>query len=369
MSWVMVLPLSVPAELQGHLVHLPSGTFDVGDDCAGLNYLLAAVAISLVYAQVLVRGRRSRVLTVLLAAVIALVGNWLRVAGLVLVGHLSEMKAGLIADHVAYGFVIFGFGMLLFFYLAPRLERVADKAAGSKGAGITEEPGVGAPDSGDTIGRAVPALIGGGRRAATATALAVLGPVLLFSVRALPAAQTSIATLADIADGVGWEVTDSGAGFEWSPAFRGAQDHERVWFTDGIRRVAGDRFVYTEQRPEAKLIGWPNRIAQGDAIVDDRVIGHSDGVDRRLIRQAVVRTEDGAMLVWYWYRVGGRDTFSKVHAKALEVPAFLQRRRSSELIAFSTLCGPTDCAEAYVALSELVPVHPAVETQPLHPAD
>jgi hypothetical protein len=93
-----------------------------------------------------------------------------------------------------------------------------------------------------------------------------------------------------------------------------------------------------------------------------------DPAGRLRVRQAVVRTPDGPILTWYWYRVGGQDTFMPVHAKVLEIPAFLGRRRGSELIALSAACEPQDCRNAFEALAAFMgaPRAPATPQQQPH---
>lgn len=80
-------------------------------------------------------------------------------------------------------------------------------------------------------------------------------------------------------------------------------------------------------------------------------MGPVDPARRLWVQQAVVLTPEGPVLVWYWYRVGGVDTFSPVHAKILEIPAFLSRRRASELIALSAACEADNCRDAFQALA------------------
>jgi exosortase len=349
MSGAMVMLVRVPARIDGDLIHLPSGSFEIADGCAGLNYLLSALVIGIVYAQVMVQGTRARLLVVATATAVAIVSNWIRVALLVVIGHVSEMQAWLIPNHIEFGWAVFFAGLLLFFMVAGRIERWAarkkPKAEGEP-APAEAEPVVEAPPApADTRGWM--------KRAGVASALAVAGPVLFFSLAALPAVDAEAPGLNGVAGGAGWRAVppESNQPFDWRPAYQGAQQHDRVSFTDGSAYVYGDRFVFREQAQNAKLIGYPNSIARSRDILDHQVIGPVDPGGRLWVRQAVIRTPDGPILTWYWYRVGGVDTYMPVHAKVLEIPAFLTRRRASELIAFSAPCAPTDCSGAFEALA------------------
>jgi exosortase len=364
-SGSLVRALRIPAEIQGDLVRIPSGTFHIADGCAGLNYLLAGLVVGAFYALFLVKGWRKQIAVVGLAAFIAIVGNWIRVAAIIVIGHVTEMQSGLVERHLGFGWVVFTLGLVPFFLAARRIEKAArwgtpglDRDSGVGDGG--PEPGtVPGPENGDgERGRAgrEEGPPGAVKRVVLASGLAVLGPLLYFGVGALPGVQGGGMALDELPRGEKWQVAEfpHERPFDWRPAYRGEQEHESLAFTDGERFVYGDRFVYREQRQGAKLIGYPNRIAPASDIFEERVIGPVEPSGRLWVRQAVVLTQEGPVLVWYWYRVGGVDTFSPVHAKVLEVPAFLSRRRAAELMALSAVCEPDNCRDAFQALAELM---------------
>ncbi len=364
MSGAMVALVRVPAQIDGDMIHLPSGSFEIADGCAGLNYLLSALVIGLVYAQVLVRGRLARVLTVALAAAVALFGNWLRVAVIVVVGHLSEMQAWLIANHVEFGWVVFAAALMLFFTFSPRLERWANRKTQGTSWG-RQSPDEAAPEPRAAEPETEP--WHQAYRSGAASAAALIGPVLFFVLAAFPRGDIDTPGLRSVGGGPGWSAAEPGAvegGLQWHPEYQGAQQHESLVFTNGTSQVRGDRFVYLEQKQNAKLIGWPNQIVYVTKVIDERVVGPVDPGGRRRVRQAVVRTPEGVVMTWYWFRVGGVSTFMPMHAKVLEIPAFLTRHQVSEMIAFSAPCGPEDCASAFNALTDFMGTPLAADTAP-----
>jgi EpsI family protein len=366
-SGAMVKVVGVPARIEGDLIHIQPGSFEIAHGCAGLNYLLSALVIGLVYAHVLVKGSGARLAVVALAAAVSIVGNWVRVAMLVVIGHVTEMQSWLIPNHIEFGWVIFILGLVVFFWGARRIERRVERKASA--AGVMEQgrtagaapaeanlPNGGrAEPSPVTRGEARPGAGGSwGRRLAVATGLAVAGPALYLAFGALPSAAAGSQGLDEIPRAAGWSMASLSVErpYDWHPAYEGAQQHDVMAFSDGGgTHVFADRFVYRKQAQRAKLIGHPNAIAKGRDVLDHRVVGPVDPAGRHWVRQAVVRTAEGPILTWYWYRVGGVDTFMPVYAKALEIPAFLQRRRVSELFALSAPCDPEDCASAFDALA------------------
>jgi exosortase len=339
-SGALVKLAQIPAEIHGDVIHTPVGWFEVANGCSGINYLLAGLTIGAFYAHTMVRRVRSQLLVIALIATIMVVMNWIRVAALVVIGYTTEMQSPLITDsHVGFGWILFTLALIPFFLLAGRID-------------ATESP--------KARPATIPAADDGARRLRTLTVcstLAVLGPALYLGIGALPDAQAAEPDLASVKAGSEWYGLDPGGdrALAWHPAFQGATEHEARAFTDGSALVQGDRFVFREQAQGAKLIGTPNRIASGSDILATRTIGPVDPDRRRWVRQAIVRTpDDGVVLTWYWYRVGGAETFMPAQAKLLEVPAFLRRHRVSELVAFTAPCGPEDCQEAFEALADFM---------------
>jgi exosortase len=364
-SGSLVRALRIPAEIQGDLVRIPSGTFHIADGCAGLNYLLAGLVVGAFYALFLVKGWRKQIAVVGLAAFIAIVGNWVRVAAIIVIGHVTEMQLGPFEDHLWFGWVVFTLGLVPFFLAARRIGKAARWGTSGPNGGFGDWNG--GPGSGALSGSA-----GGGRgsapsgdgepfggavaRVTVASGLAVLGPLLFFGVGALPERGGWEIDLGEIAQGENWRVAgpQGERPFGWRPGFRGAQQHDSLSFTDGSFHVYGDRLVYREQRQGAKLVGYPNRIAPRSQIFEERLVGPVDPARQRWVQQAILLTQDGPVLVWYWYRVGGMDTYSAAHAKLLEIPAFLSRRRASELVALSAACEPDNCGQAFEGLARFM---------------
>jgi EpsI family protein len=336
-SGAAVRALGISAVIEGSDIRIQSGTFLIEGGCAGLNYLMAGLSVSGIYALVFSHGWPARALIVGLGAGLAVVSNWVRVASLIVIGQMTSMESALMNEHLAYGWVIFAVGQLVFFALAPRAERLG----ASHAASIRSEP---QPRS-FTAPRLGTAL--------AATAATLVGPFLFYLVGALPAREP---------EAFEWTTTPAAwravgrvqdRPYAWSPGFVGASDHATSAWTDGTSRVLVDLLTYREQDQGAELIGYASRIAPDSLLVLERLFGQV-GPERRLVNEAIVRERDGHVLVWHWYRIGGIETQSSVRAKALEVLAFFRRLPTSELIAISTPCAPSDCAVAAGVLARFL---------------
>lgn len=95
------------------VIEIAAGTFLVAEACAGLRFLIAAVAFGALYAFVIFRSPWRRALVMLLSVTVPIVANGFRAFGLVLLGHYQGSAAAVAADHVLYGWLFFSLVMLL----------------------------------------------------------------------------------------------------------------------------------------------------------------------------------------------------------------------------------------------------------------
>jgi exosortase/archaeosortase family protein len=296
---------------------------------------MTALAISSVYSLVYMKQWRIRWRIIGAAAALSLLANWIRVFGLAVIAHQTQMQSPLIGDHEAYGWWIFAATMALFFALLPRLER------GDSPAPVAPTPTTSATDAPTAV------------TILTATAAALVGPLLLLLVSALPVSGEPSASIPGIRPGVVWTPADAApAGEVWAPGFRGATEHRTLFVRRDSVTVRVDRFVYRQQAQGAEMVGGENAVAPDSLLLEERVVGPLDA-DARSVRQAAVRDGEQLRMVWYWYRVFDVETPSRAKAKLLEIPAFFNRHGLSEVITLSIPCNGRDCGNAATSLYHL----------------
>ncbi|MEX2375111.1 MAG: exosortase [Dehalococcoidia bacterium] len=338
-SGSIVRLLGVRAEISGDFVTIPSGTFEVAGTCAGLNFFIVGTFLGTAYAYLFLQRWRSRLIVVVLAAATAVVANWARVVGLIIVGHVTEMTHGLLTSHHLYGWVIFAVAFCVLFWLVRGLERRDRESVRRDGRQL---PPLGTPTLESVIVR----------RSVLASCAFLFGPLLYFGIGAVPA-RAGPSPTPDTDDRGAWSVTPAEERpFDWRPMFHGAGATGMWVWEDRAVAIYQDRVVYPEQRQGAELISGENRIAAGPSIVAERTIWRPDL--GRGFREAVIMTPQGPVLVWYWYRVGGVETASTAWAKLLELWGFIRRSPAAELEALSTRCGQLSCDEAAQALYRFV---------------
>jgi exosortase len=324
----------VPAVIEEQVIQTTYGSFLVADYCAGTGYLLVGLVVGAIYAQQGIRTGVGTWLTIALAGLFPIIGNWIRVAGLILIGHASRMESVFITSpipHALFGWGIFVAALGLFFVSARRIERFDSRRATPHGSGEQDSVPVGS-----LVG--LPAQL-------LATAAAVLGPALYFMVGSLPTRTTADLDVAN--RDLAWvEAGETTRPYAWAPLFEGAERHKVAIWNGPPGAVLVDQLIYREQSPGREVLGGGNRIAPSQAIMHQRMAGPV-GADRHLVNEAIVRSgEEGHLLVWYWYRVGGFDTALRARAMVLELWGFVTRRTDVELVAVSSPCAIDSCSQA-----------------------
>ena len=118
---VFLLRLTGVPVLQDRLYFsIPSGNFEVIKACSGIRYLIATLAISVLFAHLSYRSWRRIFLFMTLAVILPIIGNGLRAYMIVMIAHLSNMKYAVGIDHFIYGWVMFALMVGLLFWIGSR---------------------------------------------------------------------------------------------------------------------------------------------------------------------------------------------------------------------------------------------------------
>ncbi len=94
-------------------IEISAGVFYVAEACAGLRFLIAAVAFGVFYALLNYRSPGRRALFIAASVVIPIVANGVRALGIVVLGAVLGSAEAAAADHIIYGWVFFSIVMLL----------------------------------------------------------------------------------------------------------------------------------------------------------------------------------------------------------------------------------------------------------------
>lgn len=116
----LVQASGIPIYREGLHFILPSGAWQVVEECSGQRYLVALVPLALIFAHLSFIRIRTKLLFVACALLVAVVANWVRAYLIVMTGHLSGMALATGVDHLIYGWLFFGVIVFLLFLWGSR---------------------------------------------------------------------------------------------------------------------------------------------------------------------------------------------------------------------------------------------------------
>lgn len=323
---VLLKVTHINAYMDGNMVQLASGVFEIAGGCSGLHFFIVALALAALYGEMSDDSIKIRVALVALAAVLAAVSNWVRVYIIILAGYLTDMQHYLVrVEHYRFGWVVFAVMMALFLLIARRLP--ANDADAVREARIeTSSPAM--------LTRGV--LLG-----LIASALAPAWN-LLVPVKAAPAPAPDRLLPSNPGQ---WQ--GPSAGFDWKPVFAGADIVRLGRYSSGERHVAMYMAVYLSQEPGRQLAGYGNSIAGAEAepMSHSRVAGIVPTIE------AVVQDKSGTAVIRYFYQVGDSVASRGAIAGLSYGLRSLIGAPLSRVVAMRSACVP-DCEAARIALMD-----------------
>lgn len=300
--------IGIPVYLEGIFIYIPSGAFEVSEACAGLRYLIASIALGVLFANLTYRSWPRRAAFLGLTLAVPIVANGLRALGIVLLAYYSNNQIAVGFDHIIYGWLFFAVVTMILLSLGMTFR---DKPLG-------EDTPLATPTSSAAGSRLAAVFV------ATAAVLVVAGAsgYAVYSDR--QGADGTDIRLAAPAVPSPWRPTVD-PNEDWRPQFVGADaELRRVYVAEDGRRVVLFVAFYARQREGAELVNWANTIpgeawtragsGKAEARIDGKV---------RPVAYTRMMSPSGRRLVWSWYWVGGRFTADPSVAKILQVKARL----------------------------------------------
>lgn len=286
LSMALLAIARLPVIAEGFVVHGKTGDYFVAPGCAGLNFLLSSLALSLVSGHLLFYRLSKKIAWLAICLLVALGANAVRVAGIVALAELSDHRLDILDDHLLYGWAFFLVVMLVTLAAGAVLQdEVFPLASVPEAAPVDHRT-----YSIAAIGLLILALAGAVSAQATSR-LAALPSTITQPIN--PPAMSH-----------GWIPT--AADSRWQPNLSGADAVRHLSYFKGGRRVdlhlgyyaslreghrPDDPAIVPGSSSQWRKVNGDHPLALGDGR-DVQVVTLSNGVDRRL--------------VWSWYWVGGQ---------------------------------------------------------------
>lgn len=124
----------VAIERDGVLIATSAGRFEIADACAGLNFLLAALLVSAVFAGAAFRSWRKRLLFMTLAAAGAILANILRAYLVIWLATQTPLGMAFARDHAGFGWALYAVFLSALILVGRTMQDEAPRRIGGGGA-------------------------------------------------------------------------------------------------------------------------------------------------------------------------------------------------------------------------------------------
>lgn len=312
----------------GNFISLSNGIFEVAEACAGLRFLVATIAMGVLFVHLNYRKWHKIVLYLAASLIIPVIANGFRALGIVLVAHWSDNRIAHGVDHIVYGW---GFLVVILLTLMMIGMRYADP--------------IRAQERGEAV-------------VAPATGLSAFLLTALLSLAAISFAPMALAWLgrAPHVDTAAfsaplmlppWQTVPVSSG--WRPDY--AVPDARLAFAmreADFNSADVDVFVnyYSGENAARRLIDSANKVwvdnvwhsvSQGaaDAVLGGRTIH---------LNESVISSAGLTRLVWWTYWTASGFTTSRIYVKIEPLKHALSRTGGVALVAVSTpvMAGPAE---------------------------
>jgi exosortase A len=301
--WALQLA-GIPVLRNGNVLTLPNGVWSVVEACSGLRYLIACITIGLPFAYLMYSSWKRRAAFVALSVVVPIVANWVRAFMIIWLGYVSDMRLAKGVDHLIYGWVLYAVIMFLLLWVGSLFR---DDTSSRKSQGSVPSASV--------WPRSRTIAVGTG-----AVVCALLFPIWAVHAQraeADPSPSSAVLALPDrFAD---YAAVDGGDVLGWEPEYVGADSILTRTYQGGGGRVTLQLAFYRHQRQGAELVSSRNLIVRPGDDAWKQIEAHSErATGPGTVDERVLRSDNGNLLVWRWYWVGGHLTTSRVWAKVIE---------------------------------------------------
>ncbi len=306
---------------EGTLIQLANGSFRVVEACAGLRFLIATIAVGVLFAHFTYRKRTKIALFLAACVIVPIISNGFRALGIVLLAHFSDNKIAVGADHLVYGW---GFSVAILALLMLVGSRFADDMPADEPARTDSAAPPPTP------------------HALTLTILAALVAISLVPAfhfwRAQTQKEIDVTAFSAPPQIKGWSlgkvsedwhplyaVPDAGLSFAMrGDAFSPPVDvFVNYYGVSGERRnlISSTNKLWDEEE-------W-HRVAEGEAVA-------TLGTENVRFEELQIASGGLMRLVWWTYSSGGSFTTSGMHVKLDRVKTALLGGRGAALVAVST---------------------------------
>jgi len=312
----MVKLINMPAIIDGNSIFIPSGHIVIADGCSGLRYFVIALTLGYIISYLNHYTITKTLIVLIIAALIGLLANWLRIFILVVIGYETEMQSSLMSDHEYFGWFLFALISFPAIYFAPIIKTTAS----TSDRPISSQINVFMPTAALIIGPALNALID------LQPVVKTLVDVTSHKLQPITARQMPINVLSPAGGRTENVVTTT-------PVYVQIDQYQREKEADKL--VPYIARLYDNQRWTAQSL---TSVTVNEIHAELTIFRHK------------ATQENVAQL--QWFRISGVTTGRVAVAKLLQIPALLTGKNHFMIVTLQASCKMNDCDSAITALKE-----------------
>lgn len=326
--------LGVPVFLSNQLIELPSGTLEVAKACSGVQYLVSITAVAIPLAYFSLHGTIRRVGFVLIAIVVGIMTNWLRV---VLIALWSYMGGAVLHGpmHIFQGLFVSIFGFIVLFFISIFIKKAfPTPTITTKDVAGNEVTNVAMP---------VPQ-INGFRKAWAITFIVLLGVggyIYLYKEKPV-ALKVPLEWFSPRIHG--WWVEKNLDSIDVPFAVVGADEEiHRIYVNPSGRKLHLYIGYFESQHQGKELIHYTL-----DSLYSNTKEIKIDLNDSKYvtINNAIVRSGKHRYMTLYWHELNGRTVANRYHAKVITaIDGIIKGKTNGALVVVYSVLDPQDDRE------------------------
>ena len=306
---ILLQAFDIPATIHEFFIILDVGTFLVENGCSGVRYLMVALFLAAFYGQLYYRSNARIALLVVIAGLLSMVANWIRVFGIIAAGHYTNMETSLIEDHELFGWIIFIVVTLVpLFFISTRLEQTSSDTG--------DKSGISNPETGQ----------------ARPTSPSIKWPLLASLILLLPPLVPAALDAKTARVASSWEPSLPVPEADWTGPLKHADiwhpdyvkpdiDLGGIYVSDDLKQVQVQVTGYRRQVQNRELIWYRNQLFDRKEWKLVSKTSHardsSDSVSTKTVNETVIQNNANGsyVILWSWYQIGEQLTNSSVEVK------------------------------------------------------
>lgn len=319
--------ISLTVLVEGNYFTISTGVVHVAGGCSGLKYFMTSITLALISSALNIRTIKFTFLSILIAALLAMIGNWIRVFILLLIAYYQGIDHPLMADHDTLGWIVFAFVMIPWFIIDKRFDSSAEKNFQEESENLDQFPDTNSFQEDQNQYRIITALI-------LSLGIFIITQLAISPPLIDPETDYQIEFPADL-NGMTYSAKRPN---NWIPNYPKANVSTAGNYSFGIESF--DVYVLSYSfASKAEMANKTNNIfnEQSWILVSDKP-WQSEHDSEIKIRIAIGKSGREYRVVYYWYKHGEKFANTILTSKLSQLKGIYKGVNSSQLMALSKVC-------------------------------